>query len=311
MLHHTLRAGFGEHVHQMGSLVEPGRLHFDFAHYAAVPRDVLDEMEETVNARIAADDDVRWFETSFKEATERLGALAFFEDKYGDTVRVVEVGDYSRELCGGTHVGHTGRVGFVRILREGSIGSNVRRVEALTGVQGLRHVQQRLRALERAAELTRVAPEEIVDGVERLLRAQKDLQRAIEHQQRAQATGAVDELAAAARELPKGKLVVARRTEDPKTLEKLVESLRDKLAPRAVVVIGRAGDGSANLFAGVTPSLAQEGIDAAGILATAAQHIGGRASGKKPTFARGGGGKPDGLDAALRTAGAEAERLLS
>ena len=306
VLHHTLRNLLGEHVRQMGSLVEPGRLRFDFSHFSSVDRDVLAEAEEIVNQRIEADDAVRPFETSYRDAIDRYHAMAFFEDKYGDVVRVVEIGDYSYELCGGTHVPHTGRVGMVKILGEGSIGSNIRRVEALTGAEGLRFVNARLEQAQRAAELVKVAPDELLAGVERLIKTQKDLEKQLAAQARSGVGDAITELADKAQDLPKGKLVVARRTEDAGVLRELAASLRDKLNP-AIVVLGRAGDGSANLVCAVTKSL---GIEAKTVINDAAQRIGGR-SGGKPDLAMGGGNQPDALDDALGLAGAEAQRLLS
>jgi alanyl-tRNA synthetase len=305
MLHHTLRRTLGTHVRQMGSLVEPGRLHFDFSHFSSVPRDMLDEMEEAVNAGIAADDQVEWFETSYREAVEKLGALAFFEDKYGDTVRVVQVGDYSRELCGGTHVGRTGRVGFVKIVREGSIGSSVRRVEALTGLHGIRYVNERLRRLERAAELARVSPDQMDEGVQRLISAGKKMERELEAERSRRAGSAVQELIQGARDVDGARIVVASRDDDVDTLRKLAAAVRDKLG-RGAVVLGRTSDKGVNVVAATTAEL-----DARELITAAAAHIGGKApTGPKRDFAMTGGGNSAGLDAALAAAVREAERAL-
>jgi len=304
ILHHTLRDTIGTHVRQMGSLVEPGRLHFDFSHFAAVPREILDEVEETANRRVGADDDVVYRYLPYDQAIA-AGALAFFEEKYGDQVRVVEVGDYSRELCGGTHVHHTGNIGFVKILGESSIGSNIRRVEALTGIEGLRWVNRRLRAAERAAELVRSPSEELVAGIERLIATQKDLQRQLEQQRRAGVGEALGELARQARDEPKGKLVVAKRSEDVGVLRELAAAVRDKLGS-SVVVLGTAGDGRANLVAAVTKGLA----DAREILRPAAERIGGGAGGK-PELATAGGRDVGGIDEALAVATTRAQEALS
>ncbi len=306
MLHHTLRNVLGEHVRQMGSLVEPGRLRFDFSHFSAVDPDSLAEVEERVNDRVASDDAVRAFETSYQEAIDRYHAMAFFEEKYGNEVRVVEIGDYSYELCGGTHVPHTGRVGFVKLLGEGSIGSNIRRVEALTGVDGLKWVNARLREAERAAELVRVAPDELVSGIERLMKTQKDLERSLEAQKRTGVSQIVDELIGRSRDISKGKLVVARRDDALEVLRELAAAVRDKLGP-SVVIIGASADGKVNLAAAATKSL---GIDAKEILRTAAQRIEGGAGGK-PDLAMAGGRRPEGIDEALAVAAAEAEGALS
>ncbi len=305
MLHHTLRNVLGEHVRQMGSLVEPGRLRFDFSHFSAVDPDSLEEIEETINARVASDDTVRAFETSYQEAIDRYNAMAFFEEKYGDEVRVVEIGDYSYELCGGTHVPHTGRVGFVKLLGEGSIGSNIRRVEALTGIEGLKWVNSRLREAERAAELVRVGADDLVAGIERLIKTQKDLEKKLEAQQRSGISAAVDELVPQARDVGRAKLLVERRDDALNVLRDLAAAVRDKIGP-SIVILGAAADGKVNLAAAATKTL---GIDAKQILSAAAQHIGGGAGGK-PDLAMAGGRNPDGLDEALAVASREAESAL-
>jgi alanyl-tRNA synthetase len=219
-------------------------------------------------------------------------------------VRVVEVGDYSRELCGGTHVHHTGHVGFVKVLGEGSIGSNIRRVEALTGIEGLRWVNRRLRAAEQAAELVRVPADELLAGIERLIATQKELQKRLESLERSGVRESVDELLPQARDEPKGKLVVARRNEDVSVLRELAVALRDKLGD-GIVVLGTAGDGRANLVAAATKGLA----DAREILRPAAGLIGGGAGGK-PELAMAGGRDASAIDEALAVATREAETAL-
>ncbi|MEX2394730.1 MAG: alanine--tRNA ligase [Actinomycetota bacterium] len=306
VMHHTLRNTLGEHVRQMGSLVEPGRLRFDFSHFSSVDADTLAEMEEIVNLHVEADDAVTPFETSYRDAIDRYHAMAFFEEKYGDVVRVVGIGDYSYELCGGTHVGATGRIGFVKLLGESSIGSNIRRIEALTGAEGLRFVNQRLRAAERAAELVRVAPDELVSGIERLVSAQKELQKQLEALARSGIGAAVDELIGQARDAGAAKLLVARRDGDANVIRDLAVALRDKLGP-SVVVLGASENGAPKLVVATTKSL---DIDARAILKPAAPHIQGGAGGK-PELAMAGGRDASGLDEALAIAGREAESALT
>src|SRR5205823_13491188 len=180
-------------------------------------------------------------------------------------------------------VHHTGNVGFVKILGESSIGSNIRRVEALTGIEGLRWVNRRLRSAEHAAELVRAPTDELVAGIERLIATQKDLQRRLEQQQRAGVGEALSELVTQARTEPKGKLVVAKRSEDVGVLRELAAAVRDKLGS-SIVVLGTAGDGRANLVAAATKGL----VDAREILKPAAERIGGGAGGK-PELALAGG----------------------
>ena len=150
-MHWTLKHLLGEHARQAGSLVAPGRLRFDFPHPSAVPQEVLEEAELEANRRLARDDAVHIFETTMDEA-KALGAVALFGEKYGDLVRVVEVGDYSRELCGGTHVERTGNVAIIRILHEGSIGAGMRRVEALVGPDALREINAERELLRNLVE---------------------------------------------------------------------------------------------------------------------------------------------------------------
>src|SRR2546425_1775811 len=146
VLHHTIRNLLGEHARQAGSLVAPGRLRFDFTHFEPVPRERLEEIEYVANRRLAEDGSVRAYETT-KEFAQSQGAIALFGEKYSDIVRVVEIGDYSIELCGGTHVRHTGEVALLRLLHEASIGSGFRRVEALTGPDALKQVNVERRLL--------------------------------------------------------------------------------------------------------------------------------------------------------------------
>ncbi|MGH2810378.1 MAG: alanine--tRNA ligase, partial [Actinomycetota bacterium] len=162
MLHWELRDVLGEHARQQGSLVEPGRLRFDFAHFEPIDAETLARMEEELNRRVLWDDSVRAFETTFDYATS-IGAMALFGEKYGDYVRVVEIGDYSKELCGGTHVVHTGQVGVIKLVHEGSVAAGTRRVEALTGPSGLAYLNSQAERLEKVAQMLKTDPERVVE----------------------------------------------------------------------------------------------------------------------------------------------------
>ena len=182
IVHWTLKHLLGEHARQAGSLVAPGRLRFDFPHPSAVPQEVLEEAEAEANRRLALDDAVRIYETTFDEAKAQ-GAIALFGEKYGDLVRVVEVGEYSRELCGGTHVHRTGNVALIRILHEGSIGAGMRRVEALVGPDALREINAERALLHGVAEALgstdpRAAVERARQLVERVKRLESELGQA-------------------------------------------------------------------------------------------------------------------------------------
>src|SRR5207249_10579223 len=179
VLHWTLRHLLGEHARQAGSLVAPGRFRFDFTHHQSVPGEVLEEAEYLANGRLAEDAAVRAYETTIDFARSE-GAIALFGEKYGDIVRVVEIGDYSKELCGGTHVRHTGEVALVRMLHEASIGTGFRRIEALTGPDALKQVNVERRLLEEVTEAVGAgdpsqAPERVRQAVARIKQLESEL----------------------------------------------------------------------------------------------------------------------------------------
>ncbi|MGH9003304.1 MAG: alanine--tRNA ligase, partial [Acidimicrobiia bacterium] len=197
LLHWALRDSLGEHVKQAGSLVSPDRLRFDFSHYEAVPAEVLARVEALANEEVLTNAAVRTYETT-KEHADSIGAIAFFGDKYGDVVRVVEAGDNSVELCGGTHVSALGMIGPVKVLGESSIGANVRRIEALTATATLDHFIENEARLRRLAELLRVSPAEVPERVERLLAQMKELTDELAAARARQAAGEAKALAAGA-----------------------------------------------------------------------------------------------------------------
>jgi alanyl-tRNA synthetase len=294
LLHWALRTVLGDHVKQHGSLVAPDRLRFDFSHFSQVGRDELAEVERLANAEVLANDPVRAYETTQDEA-RRLGALALFGEKYGEIVRVVEAGHHSIELCGGTHVGALGGVGPVKLLGEGSIGSNLRRVEALTGVGSLERIRGEEETLARIAALLRVSPAEVVDAVERREREYKALGDEIAALRREAALGRSRELASAADE----GVVVADVTPLPRQdLQELALAVRNLPGIRAVVL------GSAPPNAGVALVAAvrnDSGFDAGRLLADAARMVGGGAGkGKEVSIA--GGRDPNRLAEALEQA---------
>lgn len=312
VLHHTLRAFLGEHARQAGSLVTPGRLRFDFTHYEAVPRAALEEMEALANRRLADDAPVRAIETT-QEFARSLGAIALFGEKYGEIVRVVEIGDYSVELCGGTHVRHTGEVALLRVLSESSIGSGFRRVEALTGADALRHVNLERRLLQEVMDAVGAgdpsqAPERVRHAVARV----KQLESELGHIRRAEQAGEVERLLARARDVDGVKLVLETLSDrDAGELRELAVRARGKLgdAAGAVVIAGPAG-GRALLVAALTKGLLARGLTAAALLEPAARAVGGNAGGK-PDLAMGGGPRADAVEDAVRAIPARLEALLA
>jgi alanyl-tRNA synthetase len=309
VLHATLRARLGPHARQAGSLVAPGRLRFDFPHAEPVPAEVLAEIEEAVNRRLLADDLVRPYETT-REQANAIGAVALFEEKYGDIVRVVEIGDYSIELCGGTHVTHTSQVGLVKILGEASIGATMRRVEALTGEEAILGYRRDRDLLLQIAGLLRGAPEEAADRVRRIL---EDLRAARAELERARAGDLRERartLAAGAEPLGDARLVAA---EVPglavDALQRLAAAVREALGGSAVVLLGSGADGRAGLACAVSRDLVDRGLSARRLLQVAARGVGGGAGGKDD-LATGGGSRPEGIGEALRAAAEEARRAL-
>jgi alanyl-tRNA synthetase len=309
VLHWALRHKLGPHARQAGSLVAPGRLRFDFPHTQSVPRDVLQEVEHEVNALLLGDGSVRAYETTMDYA-RNIGAVALFGEKYGDIVRVVEIGDYSVELCGGTHVARTAQVGPLVILGEASIGSNLRRIEALTGEEALESFRRERAVLEHIAALLRTTPEEAPDRVRKMLEDLKAAQQELERAKQVQTKGAAGDLAATAERVGDAGLVVAE-VKDLRVdaLQKLAVAVREAVRGPAAVVLVSAADGRAGIVAAVTKDLAGRGISAKSLIGQAARAIGGGAGGKEEV-ATGGGSKAGGVHEALRLAAEEARRAL-
>ncbi|MDP8977526.1 MAG: alanine--tRNA ligase, partial [Actinomycetota bacterium] len=249
ILHATLQEVLGEHAVQAGSAIDAGRFRFDFPHFESVGRDQLAEVEERVNARVAGDPQVRTFETSQEEA-RRLGAVALFGEHYGERVRVVDIGEFSRELCGGTHVGHAGEVGLFTILSEGSVAANLRRIEAATGPEAFTRLSRERLVAEQVARLLKVSTGDVVDRVagllERLRVAERELARA-RHQT---LTASAGRLLADAEQLD-GVTLLAAPVEgaDRDGLRALAADLRNRVASGVVVLGGTTADGKAQLVA--------------------------------------------------------------
>ena len=295
LLHWALREVLGPHVKQAGSLVAPDRLRFDFSHYGPVSREDLERVESLANEHVLANDPVRAFETS-KDEAERLGAIAFFGDKYGDVVRVVEAGARSVELCGGTHVGALGMIGPIKIVSEGSIGANLRRIEALTGVATLERVRTEEQLLERTADLLRVKPEEVPERVERVLEERRELDDQLKALRRAASGG---EAQALAEEAVEGVVVARRDGTTRDELRDLAVAVRDQPGVRAVVVGGVPEGGGVALVAAARKD---SGLAAPDLIGGPARLVGGGGGGKNPELAMAGGRDPEKLDAALEEA---------
>jgi alanyl-tRNA synthetase len=292
LLHHALRQVLGEHVKQAGSLVGPDRLRFDFTHYAAVTDDEVARIEAIANHETLSNAPVRAFETTKDEALA-MGAMAFFGDKYGDIVRVLEAGS-SIELCGGTHVRATGDIGIIKVVAESSIGSNLRRIEAVTGTQTLSLLQRDEVLIADAARLVGSTTDSLVDGVQRRMDEIKALQDEVRALRGQLAAGRAGELAASAVD---GALV--ERVDDlaPGDLRDLAIAVR-QAGVDIVVLGGVSATGGVSLVAAVT---AASGRVAGDLIKDAAKAVGGGGGGKGD-IATAGGKNPEGLDEALRIA---------
>ena len=298
VLHWALREVLGSHVKQAGSLVAPDRLRFDFSHYEAVTPEQLDEIEARANAEVITDAPVRHYETT-KEHAEVLGAIAFFGDKYGDIVRVLEAGEHSTELCGGTHVHALGFIGPIKIVSEGSIGSNLRRIEAVTGPGALDYIHDEEQQLRETAQLLRIAPAELPDRVARLLSQVKELNDEL-GVARAQQAGA--EAATLIADAVDGVVSARRNGMSPDDLRQLAIATRDRLGHGVVVIVGLSPDGAkAGIAVAVSSDLVAGGVSAAEIARPAAKAVGGGTA-KNPDAVVGGGPKIDGIDEALTLA---------
>jgi len=298
VLHWALREVLGEHVQQAGSYVGPDRLRFDFSHYEAVPPSALAEIEALANAEGISDAPVRHYETTMDHARS-IGAIAFFGDKYGDLVRVLEAGDHSIELCGGTHVHALGFIGPIKILGEGSIGANLRRIEAVTGAGALAHIRHEEDVLRAAAGALAVKPDEVPARLEKLLADLKAARQEIAAQQARAAMGEATELAAAATD----GVVAMRRDLANDDLRRLALATRDALGSGGVVLVGAVPPerAKAAIAVAVTEDHVARGVAAGAIAADAARLLGGGTA-KNPEVVVGGGPNVDQVDAALAAA---------
>jgi alanyl-tRNA synthetase len=299
LVHQTMRNFLGESATQAGSLNAPGRLRFDFNTPSAVPASVLHDVEQQVNEVLTNDLEVRWFVTSQAEA-RKIGAMALFGEKYGDKVRVVEVGDYARELCGGTHVARSGQLGLVKILHEASIGSGVRRVEALVGLDALSFMAKEHVLVSRLAELYRAKPEEVGERVEHTIAQLRDAEKELEKLKAQLVLANVGALAEAATDVGGVALVAVEAPEGTSAndVRTLAQEIRGRLAARpAVVAVASSASGKASLVVAVNAAGKERGLSAGDLVKGA---LSGRGGGNAD-LAQGGGVPADEVPALLAT----------
>ena len=291
LLHWALRQVLGDHVRQQGSLVAPDRLRFDFSHFGPMSEDEIARVEDLVNSEVLSNEPVRVYETSRQQA-ETTGAMAFFGDKYGDVVRVVEAGHDSVELCGGTHVNALGTIGPLLIVSEASIGSNTRRIEAVTGEASLARFRLYERTVEQAADRLRTQPSDLPSAVDRLLASQRSLEEQLRTLREEQMRSEADLLASKA---VAGRVVARRDGIEAAELRDLAIAIRDHPGVEAVGIVGVTGPERVAL---VVSSTKGSGVDAGTTVATAAGALGGGGGGT-PELATAGGRNVAGIEDAL------------
>src|SRR3954454_14692587 len=306
LLHAALRERLGTHVRQAGSYVGPDKLRFDFTHGAPLSDEDKRWVEDRVNEMVLENQPVRALTTTLDEARS-LGAMALFGEKYGDVVRMVEVGDggFSRELCGGTHVRSTAEIGVFKITQETSSAANVRRIEAITGPLGVELLRRHDRVLHDAAVALRTQPDAVAEVAATAVAKRRELEK-----QLAAGVAPVDDKVGDVVEIDGVKAVFEiREVPSPKALPDLADRLKGQLGDPAVVVLGAGGDGRASLLVSATPGAVARGVKAGAIVKVAAAAVGGGGGGRD-NMAQAGGKDPEKLPDALAAARAEIERAL-
>ncbi|MBU2548794.1 MAG: alanine--tRNA ligase, partial [Proteobacteria bacterium] len=296
LLHKVLREELGDHVKQSGSMVSPDRLRFDFTHFEQVPQELLERIELRINEKVRENLPVGVSVMSHDEALQ-TGAVALFEERYGDEVRVVSVGDFSMELCGGTHAERTGDIGAFLIVSEASVAAGVRRIEALTGRGAVEAILTERRLLKDVAERLKTSTSDAPERLDRVLSRQKELDREIERIKQKAAAGQSDEVLDRIEEIGGVKVLAARvKVEDPKALREMGDRLKDRIGS-GLIALGAENKGKAVLLVIVTPDL-QGRFHAGDMIKAMAREVGGGGGGR-PDMAQAGGPDPEKLDQAL------------
>jgi len=281
LLHQALRDVLGEHIHQAGSLVSPERLRFDFTHFEAVNEEQLLEIERIVNEKIWQNISVN-IEAMTMDEAKKVGAMALFDEKYGDIVRVVQIGDYSIELCGGCHVNNSAEIGLFKIVSESGIGAGTRRIEAVTGRQAYSFLDERIGKLRQVASLLKTNEQKVIERVESLLEQMKELERENESFAAKLANEEVDALVNNVTDID-GVNVLAEKVHvtDMNQLRTMLDTLKERL-PTSVIVLAAEANGRVLLVAGATKDAIARNMHAGKLIGEVAKVCGG-----------GGGGRPD------------------
>ena len=309
LAHQALREVLGDHVQQAGSHVAPDRFRFDFVHHTQATREELRAVERIVNRKVIADIPLDIKQTSYADA-QKMGAMALFGEKYGEVVRMVSIGEYSRELCGGTHVGRTGEIGPFLVVSESAVGSGIRRIEGITGVDALSRIEADRDSIAAIAERLRTVPGEAVGRIEAMQEKMHLLEKDLVRARQSAAGNVAGDLLAGAELVDNIRVIAARIDEDPGTLKGLIDTFRKEKEPVVAVLGAKAGEEKAFLVAGVSDALVERGIKAGDLAGLVAGLIGGRGGGK-PTFAQAGGKNPEKLEEALRAVPDMIRKILS
>ncbi|BDX07341.1 alanine--tRNA ligase [Planctobacterium marinum] len=298
LVHAALRQVLGSHVNQKGSLVEPDKFRFDFSHLEAVSKQELREIEAIVNQQIRANNPLDTKLMDLEEA-KASGAMALFGEKYDEKVRVVSMGDFSVELCGGTHVTRTGDIGLFKIVSEGGIAAGVRRIEAITGQAAVDYTQAALDTVAKIADKLKTDPAQVADRIEGLTQQQKSLEKEIDQLKQKLASQAGNDLISKIIEI-KGTKVLVSELEgvEPKALRGMVDDLKNQIGS-GIIFLAVKGDAKVNLIAGVTKDLTSQ-VKAGDLVNFVAQQVGGKGGGR-PDMAQAGGTQPENLAVGLKS----------
>ncbi|MBS1995730.1 MAG: alanine--tRNA ligase [Cyanobacteria bacterium SZAS LIN-2] len=291
VFHSAIREIFGKHVTQAGSQVGPNAMRFDFSLDKQPSKDEIMAVENLMNEWVRQNDPVKTQEMGIDEA-KKTGAIAMFGEKYGDVVRVVSMGDFSLEFCGGTHVANTGDIGQVKIISEGSVASGVRRIEAISGPRAWNYISDQLKYLGDASERLKVKPAELASQIERIQNELKQREKQLAAMEEKLALSKVDELIASARAMG-DKMVIAQVVPNmsPASLKSIAENIKAREGNNALLLVSPQGQESVSIVSAFSPSLVKRGFNAGKIVSEVAQILGGKGGGR-PDFAQAGGKEP-------------------
>ena len=309
LLQKALKNVLGDHVNQAGSMVNPERLRFDFTHFSSIEPEQLEAIENEVNVKILENLAVETQEMSVEEA-KNAGATALFGEKYGNTVRVVSAGEYSKELCGGTHINSTGEAGLIKILGESGISAGVRRIEALTGFNALSYYKNRDTLLKTAADTAKSSVDDIIKKIEALQEEIKDGKKELEEANSKLINSSMEGLVKEAIKIKGIKIITSKMDNlDMNALRNASDTVKNKIGSGVVILVSSKDD-KVNLIVSATKDAVASGIHCGNIIKDAAQACGGGGGGR-PDMAQAGGKDPKGMDEALRVAKEKAVSMLS